>query len=134
MGTPFNIMEIQLFDSTGVQIPSAQLTAALSSEYSGFDHTYPASNCIDGDLGTTCGTFGIYDGHDASPWAVITYPCANGSTSLSKVKVYNSDVNADRLLAFMLMFLDATGASDRASYSFTTQEQEYTIEGEAGEA
>ena len=127
----FNIREIELYDSAGDPIPRGQLTAALSTEYSSDTFTWPASNCIDGDLQTVCGTFNRWTGNDFNPWAAIKYPCANGSTSLSKVVVYNSDDTPERLLSYLLMFLDASGAPDRGSYRFTKQQLEYTVEGMA---
>ncbi len=79
-----NLGEVLLYDESGEQIPKADILGAkLSSQWDW--EAYPASNCINGDLGDFCHTG---DG-DPSPTLAVVYRCASGATALSKVEVHN---------------------------------------------
>ena len=104
--TPYlNLGEVLLYDESGEQIPKADILGAkLSSQWDG--EAYPASNCINGDLGDFCHTG---DG-DPSPTLAVVYRCASGATALSKVEVYNrAECCQDRINSYTMDFLNAKG-------------------------
>jgi hypothetical protein len=136
--TVINLAEVQLFNSTGQQIPITKVQAQLSSTYKTADNDGSASHCIDdiipkeGDPWNFCHT--PDHGSDLAPWLRVTCPCAEG---LSKVVVYNrmdTDLEnrvvpmQERILRFQMRFLDHTNSTVGVPYQFTTVQANYTIE------
>jgi hypothetical protein len=77
-----HVSEVELYDSSGSKVPSSSLVATASSAY---DPYTLASKAIDGIADQS--NMMCTSASDASPSLRIAYPCASGSSSLSKVCV-----------------------------------------------
>jgi hypothetical protein len=120
--TYLNLREVQLFDASGALVKP--VSPALSSVYSDGAAT---GNCFDGKLDTMCSS--NLNAGDWSPFLEIPYPCPGGSTSLSKVQIFNrlDDCCRARLDTFTLDFVDAALRIDRPSYTFSGAKNESTV-------
>ena len=122
-----HIGEIYLYAADGS--PITPLAATLSTTYSSSAETFPASNCIDNDTATTCGTFS--GSGDPNPRLAVQYNCPGGKTSAAKVVVHNrANCCQSRLNLFSLDFVDAAGQADPLlTYKFAGSQQVYTVWG-----
>ncbi len=132
-----------LYDASGAQIPQSSLQFEISSIYhwGRLPNPREADLCNDGDQWTICHSVNPPSG-DPWPWLAATYPCADGSTSLSKVVVVNRpDCQTESCWGtideYSLVFYNSAGEQDRAPIrisSVGTLLSEYVIEVPAGES
>lgn len=114
-----HLAEVTLFNASGAAIP----LSAVNVTSANFLQDSPAARCSDGRADTLC--------HSAAgiAWLQLSYACAGGRTSVSRVVVLN---RADgglqyRLNAYRMEFLDAGGTADRPPYQFSGGLSNYTI-------
>jgi hypothetical protein len=121
------LREVELYDAAGAQLPRTTLKATflLGAAFGGL-----ASSCIDGSLGTQC----IAERSNAQNKLDITYPCNTGSTSLSKVVVYNTldTAHSSRIVSFQLEFRNASNGVDRDVFPFFGAQGSYTVPAYSG--
>ncbi len=136
---PLNLGEVELYTGANfTRVAPSLLNFIVSS--TPVPQTAPQTTpwagpaCNDGNTTTLCHTLDPASG-DPSPWLRIDYPCLSGSTSVSRVVVYNRPLSdpscisvcSRRILVYALDFLDATGQVDRQSFDFTEAVDNYTI-------
>ncbi|KAI9024881.1 hypothetical protein DFJ74DRAFT_57749 [Hyaloraphidium curvatum] len=133
----FYSREVQLFAAGGAQIPTANITAAMSTVYNTYGVPLSASYCNDGSLwnrvapgglwntgpGQICATRGT---SDPCPAFTMSYDCAFGA--LSRVIVHNRlDCCRDNLPAYRAVVVQ--GGLAVASFRFNgTQVRRYYLD------
>ena len=70
----------------------------------------------------------------SAPTIEVEYPCEEGSTALSKVRVANRRGYFERLLSFTMDFLNATRGKDKPSYQFKEARETFLIDVQGGRA
>jgi hypothetical protein len=116
-GSHIQLAEVELYDPSGAKMPTSSLQLAMSSTYNwnnNPNNPRPAALCNDGSYTTLCHSENPSSG-DPWPWLAATYPCPEGSTSLSKVVVVNRhDCQACwfTIDAYSLVFYNAAGEQD----------------------
>ncbi len=116
-GLHINLAEVELYDAGGIKMSTSSLNFAMSSTYNwnyNPNDPRPAALCNDGSYTTLCHSENPSSG-DPWPWLSATYPCPDGSTSLSKVVVVNrQDCQSCwfTIDAYSLVFYNAAGEQD----------------------
>lgn len=123
-GTIINLTELRLFNISGAQIPSSQLSVTMSSTM----NPYYAANCIDGrdTSSTTTPNVCSTTAGGSSPWLRINHSCS--VLPLSRLQVTNRhDCCRDRITAFRMRFLNAAGGEWRSAFGFNSVQATYTV-------
>ena len=106
-----HVNEIQLFSPAGQPVSIAAVS--MSTEYKTSTDYFPAANCIDGNVSTTCST----NVNDALASIRVTYVCASGATPPgTRAFITNRPNLESRLHKSSLDFVDASGKVDGGSY------------------
>jgi hypothetical protein len=117
-----NLLEVELYGHSGQRVPPSTVYMQLSSTFPGLDAGY----C--NDMVTKGGLFCHTQADDPNPSLRISYPCASGATSLSRVVVVNRETCCqERITYFTMDFVNAASRRDAASYEFVTSQPSYVI-------
>jgi hypothetical protein len=121
---PLGLADVRLFDAAGAQLQPNQLEFTMSSLYS-LTSGYEVANCKDGYWWSSC--WANTPSVDKVQTLRIAYQCKAGGTALSRVVVTAAYGYASNLGFFTLDFVNAVGAKDRASFTFSGALDEYDI-------